>query len=222
MFDIGPTPLDVRLVAFGIPIRVHPSFWLMPILFFWHPDRLDLVFIFVVCAFFSVLVHELGHAITSEYFGWRSHIFMYFGGGLAVSDRMHDPGPGKNIIVSFMGPCAGFIFYGLVVLIQYILRENRISVHDYLLYTFVFLKMMNFWWGVLNLLPVVPLDGGNICGAVCQMLRLHDPIKVTYTISAVVAGATAYYGFVIADAQFLGVMMLLFCFQSVAVLTSRR
>lgn len=219
MFDIGPTPLDVRLVAFGIPIRVHPSFWLLPILFYWRPERMDLVFIFVLCAFFSVLVHELGHALTSEMFGWPSQIFMYFGGGLAVSERQYNPSLWKNILVSLMGPGAGFLLYGMVELAAFLLEDR---VNAYVLYVFYFLKFMNLWWGLLNLLPVLPLDGGQISAAVFQLLRVRDPVSVTYTLSAVTAGVVAYYGFVVAKEQFLGVMMLMFCFQSVAVLSSRR
>lgn len=225
MFDLGPTPLDVRLIAFGIPIRVHPSFWLMPIFVFWHPnraDRYDILFIAVICTFFSVLIHELGHAITAELFGWPSQILLYFMGGVATSERIYQQSIWKNIAVSIMGPGAGFLFYGVVLLIKHILKENRILLNEYAAYTFLFLEFMNLWWGVLNLLPVLPLDGGHICGSVCQLLRIRDPIRTTYKISAVTAGIVSYYGFVTIHEQFLGVLMLMLCLQCVAVLTARR
>ena len=66
MLGLDPTPFDVRLVAFRIPIRVHPSFWVVSVLLSWNPDHLDLVFLWMICLFVSILVHELGHALVAE------------------------------------------------------------------------------------------------------------------------------------------------------------
>lgn len=222
MFEISPTPFDVRLVAFRIPVRVHWSFWLGSLLFGWNLQRGDLIFLFVICAFFSILVHELGHALTAESFGWPSHIVMYFGGGLAFSDRHRNDSLGRNIAVSFMGPCAGFMFYALVCAVEMVLNANRMWFNEYRFYIFEFLKFMNLWWGLLNLLPVLPLDGGNICSAFCMLLRLRDPAGVTCKIGAVVAGLAAYYFFVVSEQQFAGMLMLMLCVQNAGALQSRR
>ena len=222
MFEIGPTQFDVRLVAFRIPIRVHWSFWLGTILFGWDLERGDLIFLWVVCAFFSILIHELGHALTAESFGWPSHIVMYFGGGLAISDRYRNNSLWRNIAVSFMGPCAGFLLYGLLVVFEFVLNTNRMWVNEYRFYVFAFLKFMNLWWGLLNLLPVLPLDGGNICSSVCQVLRLRDAAGATFKVGAVVAGAAAYYFLAVSHQQFVGIMMLMLCLQNVGALQARR
>ena len=222
MIDIGPSPFDVRLVAFRIPVRVHWSFWLAAILLGWVPDRADLVFIWVVCAFFSVLVHELGHAITAEWFGWPTEIVLYFGGGVAISNRLLNNTPGRSMFVSFMGPGAGFLFLGLVMAVDIALQIYRVPMNEHVESTIGALMFMNLFYGLFNLLPVVPLDGGHICYSLCQWFRLRDPIGITMKIGIVVSGAAAYFLFTRFHQQFAGAMMLMLCIQRISELQSRR
>ena len=222
MFGIDPTPFDVRLVAFRIPVRVHPSFWLGMIFFGWNPGRLDLVFIWVICAFVSILIHELGHAFTAEWFGWPTEIVMYFGGGLAISARYRNHTPGRSIAMSFMGPAAGFMLFGLLIGVHILLIHFQVRINDYLSKTLRILEFMNLYWGLLNLLPVLPLDGGYIFQSLCQMMRVRDPSALASKVGVVVAGAAAYYFFVTTKQEYAGILMLMLCLQNVSSLQSRR
>ena len=56
-----PTQYDLRFAIAGIPVRVHPLFWLITILFGFSADLIQLL-IWVFVVFVSILVHELGHA----------------------------------------------------------------------------------------------------------------------------------------------------------------
>ena len=76
MFTINPTPFDIRLVAFRIPIRVHPSFWLGSLIFGQSLGSPELIFLWVICSFVSILIHELGHALTAEAYGWPTEIVL--------------------------------------------------------------------------------------------------------------------------------------------------
>jgi stage IV sporulation protein FB len=222
MFEISPSPFDVQLVAFRIPIRIHWSFWLISILLGWDPDHFERVFLWVVCGFFSVLVHELGHALTAEKFGWPTHIVLYYGGGLAISDRYRNNTPWRGVVVSFMGPGAGFLFLALVVAVQFVLMTQNIRINQHVLIALYYLQLMNFFYSVFNLIPVLPLDGGHICASVCQMLGVRDALGMTLKIGAVVAGLATYYFFVVMDQQLAGMMMLMLCVQSIGALQSRR
>lgn len=222
MFDLAPTPLDVRLVAFRIPIRVHPSFWIASIVLGWDPNHADLMFIWVMCSFVSILVHELGHAFTAEAFDWPTEILLYFGGGLAASARYRNNTPWRSIAVSIMGPMAGFLLLGLVIGIEQLLVQLHLLTNEYLGYMFYYLKIQNFFYGLFNLLPVIPLDGGHICVSLCQVLGLRDPAGVAIKFGIVVAGAAAYFFLAITHQQFAGIMMLMLCFQNVGFLQSRR
>ena len=235
MIGIDPTPFDVRLVAFGIPIRIHPSFWLGSILFGSNLESNQLIFIWVVCAFISILIHELGHALTAESFGWPTEIVMYFGGGLAISRRNRGNTPWRSIVVSLMGPCAGFMLFGLIFLIEHVMGLNHNGLlpvtgsdglsNDFRIYLLIaldFLWFMNLYWGLLNLLPVLPLDGGYILESFCEAMRFRDPSGFALKIGAVVSGAAAYYFFRKLNQPFAGALMLMLCMQSIGALQSKR
>lgn len=235
MFGIDPTPFDVRLVAFGIPIRVHPTFWLGSILFGSNLPTNQLIFVWVCCAFVSILIHELGHAITAESFGWPTEIVMYFGGGLAISQRTRGNTPWRSIAVSIMGPVAGFMLLGLVVVVERMMglshrqvlwslafEQNPDEPRFYFYSVLRFLWFMNLYWGLLNLIPVLPLDGGHILEAFCVAIGLRNPTDVALKIGAVASGAAAYYFFTKLDQTFAGMLMLILCLQSVGALQSRR
>ena len=217
MFGIEPTPFDVRLVAFRIPIRVHPSFWLVSVILGWSPDHLDLVFLWVLCVFVSIIVHELGHALVAEALGWPSEIVLYFGGGLAISQRYSRRTPWREMAVALAGPFAGFGLFGLVLLVGWLLDSNGWLLNDYRHLVVAFLVAINLYWGLVNLLPVLPLDGGNVCRSLLELWRVRDPQRLACQISVLVAGAVAAYFFSI-DARFAGIMFAMFCVQNIASL----
>ena len=100
-----PSQYDWRFNVFGIPIRVTWLFWLVNAALGYtsamavdngyrrlaavipdvsSPGLPSLLAIWVVAAFVSVLIHELGHALAFRYFGIESHIVLYHMGGVAV------------------------------------------------------------------------------------------------------------------------------------------
>lgn len=222
MFNLNPTPFDVRLVAFRIPIRVHPSFWIVMALLGWNPERPELTFIFVTCAFFAVLVHELGHALTSEWFGWPTLIVLHFFGGVAISERYRNNTPGRSILVSLMGPVAGFMFCVAAFVLNEIFDHFHILNYEYRNYVFAYLVILNWYWSIFNLIPVLPLDGGHILHSFCELLGLRNALGVALTIGAVVSGAAAYYFLHVRKEQMAGMMMIMLCFQNIMGLQSRR
>lgn len=175
MFDFTqPTPFDLRWQMFGIPVRVHPFFWIMAILL--GPKEPTEGIWWVLAVFVSVLWHELGHALSAKAFGWWPSILLYSFGGLCYF-QPSAAAVGRRIIVSVCGPLAGFIVAALI-------WGALLSTHGsetftwrdlfdgprrltwpaswYLKLLVRFLLEINIWWGILNLLPVYPLDGGQI------------------------------------------------------------
>ncbi|ODA28133.1 hypothetical protein A6X21_14885 [Planctopirus hydrillae] len=195
MFSAGPTPLDVTFVLFGIPVRVNPMFWLMAAALGWGSGDLPLVLIWVWCVFFSVLIHELGHALTAEWFGWRSSILLYFGGGLAFSDRYVNNTPGRSVIMSLMGPMAQFLLLGIVLIVLLALRAFQIEIPPYASTAFNYLIIINIFWPILNLLPILPLDGGRILQGLLDMFRIRRRSDISRGISVVLAAAVAVWCF---------------------------
>ncbi|MBS0205188.1 MAG: M50 family metallopeptidase [Planctomycetes bacterium] len=223
MFGLEPTPFDLRLVAFRIPIRVNPSFWIAGAVLSWDSDHMDHVFLWVMCLFVSILVHELGHALVAEAFGWASEIVLYMMGGLTMSQRYYNRTPWREIAVSLAGPFAGFGLYGLVLIAEgFWLNGRERDVHFNVLLVFRYLEFINLYWGLVNLLPVPPLDGGQICQSFLLWCRFRDPGRVASQIGVLVAGAAAFYFFNYWHSQFAGILFAMLCLQNVVSLQSPR
>lgn len=98
-----------------------------------------------------LVFHELGHFFAMRLFGYRN-VRMFFIPlfGAAVSGRHFNVSGWKKSLVSLMGPAPG-IFLGVAIGIAGIALERPGLIKLALL-----LEILN----VINLLPVLPLDGG--------------------------------------------------------------
>ncbi len=158
-----PTPFDWRFRLFGIPVRVSATFWILAALVAWIPNRLDLTLLGIACVFVSILVHELGHALTARNFGWPPQIVLYHFGGYAAFQPTWQATTARRVAVTAAGPAAGFALYALTAALS-----QAVPVSGPLSHAIRVLLFINLWWNVLNLAPVFPLDGGQIAIAVLQ------------------------------------------------------
>lgn len=190
-FNIQPTPYDVRFRVLGIPVCIHPSYWLVSALFAWSLAKLGIQFWFIGigCMFLSLMVHELGHALMFRYYGVASVIFLYSFGGLAIPEG-RVPKRSQRIIVALAGPTANFLLAGLVWGSNYI---EPWTVNLYALVIFSILFSINLYWGLLNLLPVWPLDGGQVARELFQKYNSRDGLVKSLQLSVAVAIAFVIY-----------------------------
>jgi len=96
VFQLEPsrTPYDLNFQFAGVPIRVHPLFWLATAILGASSLQADSaesnagmkLLVWLVVVFVSILIHELGHAFVMRYFGEVPHVVLYLFGGLAISD----------------------------------------------------------------------------------------------------------------------------------------
>src|SRR5690242_9793394 len=115
---VAPTPLDLNFSLFRIPVRVHPFFWLVSALMGWNPHNVNAMLLWIVCVFVSILIHEMGHALTAAHYGWRPHVVLYSFGGYAQYFPTRGHTAGRAIVVLFAGPGAGFVFYALIYAVE--------------------------------------------------------------------------------------------------------
>lgn len=191
----GETEFDIRLNIFGIHVRIHPLFWVVAAFMIW-PTTNDpkLKFLGVLCVLLSILVHELGHAVFIRKWGYPSEIVLHGMGGYATSTRFST---WRSVWISFAGPFAGFVLYGIVYGMLYgmiKLSPDTLRI-DAVAYCINLLLMINFWLGILNLSPVIPLDGGHILQALMMRYAPRRGVEWTLQISIIVAAAIAYWGF---------------------------
>jgi len=111
--------------------------------------------IFVVIAGVSVLLHELGHATAHRSFGAESTITLTSFGGVTVGPRH----PGMRFtVVALAGPVTGFLVGAVVVALSSLAPSDSGVVRT----AFDDAIWVNVVWGVANLLPIKPLDGGAV------------------------------------------------------------
>ena len=186
----APTGLDVRFSVVGIPIRIHPVFWLTAGFLAWGPDP-KYVFVRILCIFLAVMVHELGHAVVTRWFGWRPEIVLYFFGGYATTQRYST---WKDIAVSAAGPAAGFLLYAMFLIGAVALADDQVRglATSPVLYDAVhFSLFINLVWNLMNLVPVLPLDGGRISQELCCWVSPRNGLLMSIGISVVASGSVA-------------------------------
>ena len=240
-----PTRYDLRFSIAGIPIRVHPLFWLLTLLLGAAGDPVQLL-IWVLVVFVSIVVHELGHAFAMRYFGQSSHIVLHFAGGLAIPDSVQwgsrwanvALGPNQYILISLAGPVAGFILATLAI-VAVLLAGGSVGttwlfgliplplnaslpfggrILDILV---AILLWVNIFWGLINLLPVFPLDGGNVAR---NILVQYDPVngvRKSLWVSVITGGLIALLALVFLRSIYMAFLFGLLAFQSYQSLQSR-
>ena len=173
--------LKFRLL--GIPVLIDWWFWLSAVLLGGGmsargPEDWTRIAVWTGVMFVSILVHEMGHACAGTHFGARPGIKLHGFGGLTYL-------PGANfsrsqsIVVSAAGPAAGLCL-GVVVLAL----VNIIPPHTRLVsFAYAQAIYINFFWTFINLLPIQPLDGGQILREILGPRRL----RVTALIGGVLA-----------------------------------
>ncbi len=197
----------LRFSLFGIPVRVEWFFWLSCAilgggLYARGPEAWIKVLIWVIVAFISIMVHELGHAFTARHFGHRASISLHGLGGLT-----HFAGPPltrpQSILVSLAGPGAGFTL-GLVAAVTLPMAQG--SVWSWIFWTDAI--VINIFWTVINLLPIMPLDGGQVMRDILGRSR----IQIARFIGAGVAALAGILLAVFLRAYFAAILMALLAY----------
>jgi Zn-dependent protease len=201
---------------FGIEVRVKFWFWFATLLLCGDTDTKSALIWVAVC-FVSILLHEFGHVIAYRLFGTDGYAVLYAFGGLAVPDE-EVRGTLARFVVSMAGPIAGFCFAGVVVGVAYAAGAHvHLAWHHflptvsawpdvnpanvvrfqstYLWYVLLNdLLYVNIFWGLFNLLPVFPLDGGRASGAIFERRDPYNGMRTAYLVSAITAGLLVLVG----------------------------
>ncbi len=200
----------IEFTLFKIPVRVEASFWLfMGLLGFMinsdsQSDLILTIAIFIMVAFVSILIHEMGHALMIRKYKLPTQIVLTSFGGYATHpvghlDRL------QSFLVTLAGPLVQFVF-GLTIFLVF----KNTPMPNPLMATFVnYMSGMSIIWAVFNCLPILPLDGGRMLESAMGPRR----IKLTLIISMITAVIIAIIGMV-NGAIFVTVFMTMFAWQN--------
>jgi Zn-dependent protease len=176
-----------------------------------------LLAIWVGAAFISILIHELGHALAFRYYGVQCEIVLYQMGGLAI------PGAGllwgnrgkrsqlshlNQIVISAAGPAIQIVFAGIIGVtsmlcgvyvyefewLATLLQINTSSPSNPMTHAAIQFSMwIGIWWALINLLPIFPLDGGQIARHLIGIVRRTNGLLEAYMLGAIVGALAAIW-----------------------------
>ncbi len=155
--------MTLRFHIGAIPVRILPSFFLMTVLVNMGllekaPQKLLLWTMIVLV---SVILHELGHAMMCLAFGIQPSIDLHGMGGTTSWSTRRDLSTGRRVAISLAGPGAGFLAGAVIALVARALGPDAIAPGGMGEFAYQSLLIVNVMWGALNLLPMLPLDGGS-------------------------------------------------------------
>jgi Zn-dependent protease len=153
----------------GIPVYLSPSMLVLAVLVTvvyggYVQTELELSallayavgFGFVVCLLGSVLLHELGHALTARRYGIGVRgITLELLGGYTEMDR-DAPTPRVDALVSLAGPAVSLVLGALATAAAFALPDRTIAGQIAFQ-----LAASNVLVAIFNVLPGLPLDGGR-------------------------------------------------------------
>lgn len=165
-----------------------------------------LVLVFVFAGFLSIMIHELGHALTIRKYGLPAAITLQAFGGYAsfTSGKLDRK---QSFVVTAAGPALQFAFGVLLI----ILAPNIAIPEGSLFLPFLRdLIWVSIAWSILNCLPVYPMDGGQMMAAILGPNKQH----YVHLISSIVAVAVGIAGYLYLGTILLPIFMALFAWQN--------
>ena len=210
VLDIPPASRGVlNFKMFGVPVQIQPWFWVITLVLGWSQDAVTTL-LWVAVVLVSIIVHEFGHVAAFRAYGSPAAVLLYSWGGLTIPARQIR-GTLARSVVALAGPFAGFslaaitvavamnlgaqIDFGIQMAIIPSLRalfpRETYTDHVYWVIAVNDLLFVNFYWGLMNLLPVTPLDGSHVSRAILEQASPGGWRRPWMLLSAGVAFAIA-------------------------------
>ena len=182
-----PLRTVLRFDLSDIPVKVHFSFLVIAILS--PSSRAVDVIAWTLVAFLAVLLHEVGHAVTARHYGATPVTITLFAlGGVTVYPAKDDLTPGRRFLIAAAGSTVGIVTGGVVGLAW------LAGVFDGASQVVRTAALGYIWaglgWGVLNWIPIRPLDGGAMLTSALEIVTPHRAVDIARAISLAV-GITA-------------------------------
>jgi Zn-dependent protease len=204
---VSPSLPGLRFRLFGFPVTIGIDFLLITLIIGLQarPGPAILEWILVVAV--AILIHELGHAFAYGAYSIHPEIRLWGMGGLTISDFVLPPR--KAILVSLAGPLVGIPVAIFVMVVRPWLPADQLFLRD----TATDLIYVNLFWGILNLLPIAGLDGGNVITNLFVVIlgqRGKRPgLIVVGLASIVIAVGAIFVGFI-----YLSIVIAFFAFMN--------
>ena len=146
-----------RFRLLGFPVHIDISFVIfVGILGFVQGFVVEELVVWLLLAVVSVLLHELGHAVLARRTGAAPAITLMAMGGVTTYTPPRELSRVESLGISLAGPGVGLALGGLLLLVRP--DEDPPGLAGFALRAAIFTTL---GWSLFNLLPIVPLDGGQ-------------------------------------------------------------
>ena len=191
-----PSRWDLHWRMLGAEVRIRPIFWVSCLLlglpYYQYPQigGLAAFWFWVAAVLLSLLAHETSHILMARLFGATPRVVLSgLGGQVYGLDELKC---WKRVLVLVAGSLGNVLIFGILWLaadpdrnplpVERLGREWSIFIANAV---FV-LMLINALWGLLNVLPLWPLDGGRIAVEVGEALLGHRGQTLALLLSLLV------------------------------------
>jgi hypothetical protein len=206
----------------GVPIYIHWTALLMVwMTWTWAGGHGPVFFIVALLALvLGILLHELGHGLAAKSLGGTGiTITLWALGGVCSSNRSSSR-PGHELIVIAAGPAVSFLLAGLGWLgLQFLPHVQGLppAAHGILVDFSFCMMFINLVLGIFNMLPIFPLDGGQIVYQGQRLIGVPAGIRNQISLALAVIGAFAYVAWVSRDGVIDGYTLFSMAFMAFLV-----
>jgi Zn-dependent protease len=193
---LGPIPLYVELSAVLLLYYVYLASGGQA---YFNPVS----FMLILCVLIlGIVLHELGHGLVSKLMGASQvTITLWAFGGLCRSDR--EARPSRQIWILVAGPAVSFLLAGIgYLLLQWLSAQHPSwqgnQGYQGLIFEFVgFLFSVNLLLGIFNMLPIFPLDGGQIVYNAAIVITKRERLARRISLVLAMIGVIAVIGYML-------------------------
>ncbi|HEX2031417.1 MAG TPA: hypothetical protein VHL78_08465 [Actinomycetota bacterium] len=184
----GRTLPSLRFRLAGIPVSVDLLFFVTALFLGTSAGRDGAsLLVWVAVVLTSVLWHELGHALALRAFGYAPVVELWAFGGLTYRASGSRTPAGRFLVVTLAGPGAGLILGGTVLL--WLRTAAPLDLGPLAEAAIVDVLWVNIGWAILNMIPILPLDGGNALASFLDLVTRGRGMLPARVVSVLLAGA---------------------------------
>lgn len=183
-----------------------------------HPLFILFLFVFIYQGLFNVLIaylitiilHEFAHYLVANKLGYRLNKFTLMPHGISLSGQNMLFSPKDEVVIALAGPICNLCVAIIGVAMWWLFPVTYV-------YTDVFV-FANFWTGLLNLMPIFPMDGGRVALALLgKKITRKKAFKLLKIVGIVVSGIllAIFLATLFIQVNFTFLIMGIFCLLTV-------